>query len=881
MPKILILSSNPRRDLNLNREISDLVDAIQRLGKFELSFGFEVRTQELTKKLLEHSPQIVHFCGHGAGERGLVFQDENGKEQLLSTEVLARTFKTFADEINCMVLNACDSEIQAEAIIEHINYAIGMRQAILDRAAHLFSVGFYQGLGAGKSIEQAYELGCIAIQIWSETSAQSTQSRQYRKFEYAGEIVPPEQPELAEYLKPRLLKKSESAIFKLVDLQSVKPMAPPSPPSQTINLTSEFDEFIKQEIDRKTYKDAVRAVYDNFGQFSAQNVVSISKSEYSQRKILLGKVKQFWIEGFLQPSLQGATALPLGMKASPSAIADLTEGIEALAVELDPSYEKLKTTSIYAEMGQGRTLLILGSPGSGKTITLLQLAQRLIERSEQNPSLPIPVVFNLSSWARDRKPIMDWLIDELREKYQVPHSLSEPWIQKEQLILLLDGLDEVDENYRNDCVQALNDFIGIFPQTEIAVCSRVRDYDALTTRLQISGALCLQPLTSAQVYLILDSFDGLLEGLKKVLKEDTEIEEFARTPLILNFMIVAYAGQSDTDLKPKLKASPDRNRYLFETYIDRRLDRGATPIYCEDRVKFWLSWLASQMSQKKRTIFLIEKIQPNWLQDRREELAYRIITFMIAGLMAGFNGVLIGMLTTLLIPHLMSWDREVISHTPLIFGMTAAIIGAIVTAFPKTISPLEQLSWSWQRAKSRWVSELFNGICYGLVLGMISWLIFRDIKGLYFGLVLGHIFGLFLGLGSGLGSSEIKQHISPNQGIRSSVRNCIVIGLIGGLIFGLVLGLTSKLLIPNEPITGIGVIGGVIFGIIFGLKYGGSASTQHFTLRQILYRKGRIPWDYAKFLDFASERLLMKKIGGGYVFFHRMLLEHFVRMNPN
>jgi hypothetical protein len=132
-----------------------------------------------------------------------------------------------------------------------------------------------------------------------------------------------------------------------------------------------------------------------------------------------------------------------------------------------------------------------------------------------------------------------------------------------------------------------------------------------------------------------------------------------------------------------------------------------------------------------------------------------------------------------------------------------------------------------------------------------------------------------------LGSSEIKQHISPNQGIRSSVRNCIVIGLIGGLIFGLVLGLTSKLLIPNEPITGIGVIGGVIFGIIFGLKYGGSASTQHFTLRQILYRKGRIPWDYAKFLDFASERLLMKKIGGGYVFFHRMLLEHFVRMNPN
>jgi CHAT domain len=184
MSKLLILSSNPRRDLNLDREISDLNNALQRLGKFEISLGLGVRAQELAELIAQHSPAIVHFCGHGAGEQGLVLQDENGKEQLVSTAVLAQIFQTFATEVNCTVLNACDSDRQATEIVKHINYAIGMRQSILDKAAHLFSVGFYQGLGSGKSIEQSYAMGCIAIQIWSETNSQSAQIQPDRKLKF-------------------------------------------------------------------------------------------------------------------------------------------------------------------------------------------------------------------------------------------------------------------------------------------------------------------------------------------------------------------------------------------------------------------------------------------------------------------------------------------------------------------------------------------------------------------------------------------------------------------------------------------------------------------------------------------------------------------------
>jgi len=283
MPKILILSSNPRRDLNLNREVSDVTSAIQRVGKFEIGLGLEVRAQELPGLLTEHSPQVVHFCGHGAGEQGLVFQDENGRERFVSTEVLARLFKTFSKEVNCVVLNACDSDRQAEAIVAHINYVVGMSQPILDKAAYYFATGFYQGLAAEKSIDQAYELGCIAIQIWSEENSQSTQSRQYRKAEYVGEVAQPVQPPMPEYLKPVLRKKSEqlTASAEIGLTQEVLPssVSPDRPPG--------FEDIVRQEIDRKEYKDRARQSYDNFGQFSPQNTSELTKSEYKQRKILL------------------------------------------------------------------------------------------------------------------------------------------------------------------------------------------------------------------------------------------------------------------------------------------------------------------------------------------------------------------------------------------------------------------------------------------------------------------------------------------------------------------------------------------------------------------------------------------------------------------
>jgi hypothetical protein len=96
---------------------------------------------------------------------GLVLEDMTGQCQLVSTEALAALFKLFADTIECVVLNACYSDAQAQAIAAHVPYVVGMRRAIGDRAAIEFAVGFYDALGAGRDVEFAYRYGCNAIQL--------------------------------------------------------------------------------------------------------------------------------------------------------------------------------------------------------------------------------------------------------------------------------------------------------------------------------------------------------------------------------------------------------------------------------------------------------------------------------------------------------------------------------------------------------------------------------------------------------------------------------------------------------------------------------------------------------------------------------------------
>ncbi len=167
---ILILAANPQgtKPLRLDEEVREIDAGLQRAkqrDQFVLEQKWAVRPRDIQRAMLDINPQIVHFSGHGTGDEGLVFEDETGQAKLVDGEALAGLFDLFADQVECVVLNGCYSQVQALAIAQHINYVIGMKKAIGDRSAIEFAVGFYDALGAGKSVEFAYKFGCAAIRL--------------------------------------------------------------------------------------------------------------------------------------------------------------------------------------------------------------------------------------------------------------------------------------------------------------------------------------------------------------------------------------------------------------------------------------------------------------------------------------------------------------------------------------------------------------------------------------------------------------------------------------------------------------------------------------------------------------------------------------------
>ncbi len=167
--KILILTANPINlsRLNLDQEVREIKEGLKRSpyrDKFEIVTEWAVRPDDLRRTLLEHQPQIVHFSGHGSGETGLFLNGDDDFPKLVSTESLARLFRLLSD-VECVLMNACYSEWQGEVIREHIDYVIGMSDAIGDAGAIKFAVGFYDGLGAGRSIPDAFEWGLVAIDL--------------------------------------------------------------------------------------------------------------------------------------------------------------------------------------------------------------------------------------------------------------------------------------------------------------------------------------------------------------------------------------------------------------------------------------------------------------------------------------------------------------------------------------------------------------------------------------------------------------------------------------------------------------------------------------------------------------------------------------------
>ncbi|MFB2837792.1 effector-associated domain EAD1-containing protein [Floridanema evergladense] len=170
MIKILFLAANPSDTtrLKLERESRSIDRALRQAefrDRFEIIQHWAVRVGDLQELLLRHKPDIVHFSGHGSAASEIILEDNLGKSHPVSVRALSQLFCILKDNIRCVVLNACYSKVQAQAIAEHIDSVVGMSKAITDDAAISFATAFYQGLGYGRDLKTAFDLGCVQIDM--------------------------------------------------------------------------------------------------------------------------------------------------------------------------------------------------------------------------------------------------------------------------------------------------------------------------------------------------------------------------------------------------------------------------------------------------------------------------------------------------------------------------------------------------------------------------------------------------------------------------------------------------------------------------------------------------------------------------------------------
>ena len=172
---ILFLAANPTgpSPLALGEEARAIQVELERSGYrdcFELETRWAAQPRDLLRELRKLKPTVVHFSGHGGvspvGQgAGLFFQGPDGRVQVVTAQALHETFGAAGSSVKLVVLSACYSDVQADALRAHVNCVVGVSGSIRDDAARNFAIGFYGGLGERESIAAAFRQGCAAISL--------------------------------------------------------------------------------------------------------------------------------------------------------------------------------------------------------------------------------------------------------------------------------------------------------------------------------------------------------------------------------------------------------------------------------------------------------------------------------------------------------------------------------------------------------------------------------------------------------------------------------------------------------------------------------------------------------------------------------------------
>ena len=254
----------------------------------------------------------------------------------------------------------------------------------------------------------------------------------------------------------------------------------------------------------------------------------------------------------------------------------------------------------------------------------------------------------------------------------------------------------------------------------------------------------------------------------------------------------------------------------------------------------------------------IERVPPS----PRQVFLQRLVSSLWSGL---FTGLLFGMLAG--VAKTLEVGALVMLLTSPTVGVMDWWMGGIMSM--SFLKPVEALKWSWQNVSKYLVFSIIGSTPMGLLLGLTGVLGRSWVEGLLLILLADLVCGLLIGLRAG---AEVETRTISNQGIWRSIKTSVTVATIVSMSFSLMIHLLNHWLVVSPG-------WGVFYGTFLGLLMGGTACLIHISLRIVFWLHNAMPWNYARFLDYAVDRIFLQKVGGGYIFIHRLLMEHFAAMS--
>lgn len=670
--------------------------------------------------------------------------------------------------------------------------------------------------------------------------------------------------------------------------------------------TDEILEALRRALPEETVRHESLLVFGDGSDALPTSLLDAREERNRQR--MIAKVRKFWIEDVLEKSLHGEVMMDLGKEYRPDLVADPWGTVlERSDTKPQPIPKGTRMIDLFDDnFGE---LLILGAPGSGKTTMLLDLCRDLLRRAEVDETLPVPVIFNLSTWHSKFVNLQQWMVNELVSRYRLSINLANTWMSNLLILPLLDGLDEVPIQEIEICSAMINAFKKNYNGSGMVITCRSMDYQHVNIFLEIHSSILISPLTEDEVRERIASTDQL-SCLSTSQETNHEMNALLRLPLFLNIMMLMHKQS------PQMHEnhSTDLQNRIFTQFIQHVLRRN---IKTRGEILQTLKSLARIMLRGGKTPFFLEEIQPTLIPAKY----IKCLLFIARILLWAPLSLAISIVLSLANSTFMRSERlpiNSLNYFPVIFFSLLLIS----TLFEKNkeIKTTEILHWSVNYFKLTFslrtialqalniskkgfrILFIIIGIIF-LVFMLFVNLIDSGLLGLSIAsLFLMPLYVLFLSaliflgaflyyaVSAGIVRDTISKRDYPNQGIKLSLIKTIMLYffyivyiVLTSLIFPVSLNNTavspfSATFFLSFFISLLSQIGQILI-LISIAQFGGLAVTRHYALRLFMKLEYGFPLSPIQRLDYCVTSNLLHKVGGGYIFIHRLLMEYFASLN--